>query len=384
MLLAPLSRATAATGLSATPLGAQADVTVELGASQIGPPLGIEAETARYAVGGLRASHYGLGGSGVYGSILGGRTLGSSADGDFFTVDVGTTLTDWLTTTVRGGLDVRFLAFGVSAPYPYDAVAVEGGPTLLVDLGLVSWKLAGIAGLGSSSFELRGPLGRTRRFTEELQRIGGTTELAVGRGFARAAVAAGYHDTPVGSFSSVGGGLLFTAAWGALELRGDVWRTPMGTETTGGLAMVIALSGWSLRGFLGRSDPDPLTLARPGGTGGGLLVGRSLYAAGPAPRQGTQPWELVAERAGGATVRIALEAPEGTRKVALLGDFTLWDAVTMEQRNGRWEVEVDVAEGTHHYGFLVDDEWYLPDDTRDVVPDEWGRLSAILVIEGVE
>jgi hypothetical protein len=44
--------------------------------------------------------------------------------------------------------------------------------------------------------------------------------------------------------------------------------------------------------------------------------------------------------------------------------------------------EVDVANGTHHYGFLVDDEWYVPDDARDVVPDEWGRLSAILVIEG--
>jgi hypothetical protein len=297
---------------------------------------------------------------------------------------VGTSLTDRLSSSVRVALDVRFLAFGVTEPYPYTALAVEGGPALLVDLGPASWKVTGIAGLGSSSFELTGPLGRTRRFTEELQRIGGTTELAVGRGVARAAVAAGYHDTPVGSFSSVGGGLLLSTSWGAFELRGDVWRTPMGTETTGGLAMVVALSGWSLRGFLGRSDPDPLTLARPGGNGGGLLLGRSIYASGPAPREGTQPWELVAARPGGATVRITLEAPDGASSVVVLGDFTLWEPVPMERRDGRWVVEVEVSEGTHHYGFLVDDEWHVPGDTRDVVPDEWGRLSAILVIEGVE
>jgi 1,4-alpha-glucan branching enzyme len=81
---------------------------------------------------------------------------------------------------------------------------------------------------------------------------------------------------------------------------------------------------------------------------------------------------------------MSIEAPAGAGTVELLGDFTLWEPVPMRRRNGRWEIELEVGPGTHHYGFLVDDEWHVPDDTRDVVPDEWGRLSAILVIEGVE
>ena len=48
------------------------------------------------------------------------------------------------------------------------------------------------------------------------------------------------------------------------------------------------------------------------------------------------------------------------------------------------ELEVlEIGNGTHHFGFLVNDEWFVPDDAPDVVPDEWGRHSATLVIEGV-
>jgi hypothetical protein len=54
----------------------------------------------------------------------------------------------------------------------------------------------------------------------------------------------------------------------------------------------------------------------------------------------------------------------------------------MERDGARWVAEVDVRPGTHHFGFLVDDEWYLPDDAPDAAPDEWGRMTATLVIEG--
>ena len=54
----------------------------------------------------------------------------------------------------------------------------------------------------------------------------------------------------------------------------------------------------------------------------------------------------------------------------------------MSRQGDRWLVEVDVAPGTHHFGFLIDNEWYVPDDAPDVVLDEWGRKSATLVIEG--
>ncbi len=81
-------------------------------------------------------------------------------------------------------------------------------------------------------------------------------------------------------------------------------------------------------------------------------------------------------------IRLTVEAPEGAKQVQLLGDFTLWAPIPMRREGVRWIAELDVGVGTYHYRFLVDDEWYLPDDAPDAVPDEWGRMSATLVIEG--
>lgn len=383
MSLVPVT--VAAAGLTGHGLAAQTDVTIEVGASRIGPPVGLDAEGARFVVGGLRASHLGLSGSGVRGSLLAGRTVGDANGGDFVTADLGLTIAEQWTGSVHGSLDLRFLAFGVRAPYPYSAVAVEARPTVTFGSGPVSLEVTGIAGSGHSRFEVwRVAGGRTRVFEDDLARIGATTELSLESGPVRFGLGGGLHDTPGGSFTSSGASVLFAGGWGAVELRGDIWRTPRGTETTGGLALVIPLSGWSLRGFFGRSEPDPLTLAEPGSTSGGLLVGRSLYtrAVGPAP--GAQPWRIVSATPTVAIVHVSIEAPPTARAVSLLGDFTLWETVPMRRHDGRWEVELAVPAGTHHYGFLVDDEWYVPDDTRDVVPDEWGRLSAILVIEGAD
>jgi hypothetical protein len=286
---------------------------------------------------------------------------------------------------LRTRIDGPPLAFSVRAPFPYSAVAVEVSPSVTLTAGAVSFEVEGVAGSGGSRFEIwRVAGGRTRVFEDDLARVGGTTEILFGRGAVRFGVTGGLHETDAGSFRSGGARLLVAGGWGGVELRGDVWRTPLGTETTGGLALVIPFAGWSVRGYFGRSEPDPLTLAEPGSASGGVLLGRTLYAREAGPGADARPWEIVTATATGATVQIEIAAPEGTRSVALLGDFTLWEPIPMQRRNGRWGVEVEVPAGTHHYGFLVDEEWYVPDDTPDVVPDEWGRLSAILVIEGAE
>jgi hypothetical protein len=383
MLLAPLSLAVAG-AVSAPALAGQTDVTIEVGASQIGPPVGLDAESARFAVAGLRASRFGLSGAGVYGSVLGGRTLGNANGGDFVTAIAGGTLAEWWTPAIRGSLDLRVLAFAVGAPFTYTAVAVEGGPSVTLGSGPISLKLGAVAGAGGSSFEVRRLLGGTRVVEDDLGRIGGIAELTLGSGAVRFGTTGGHHGTPGGSFTSGGARLLLAGVWGAVEARADVWRTPMGTETTAALAFGLALSGWSVRGFFGRSEPDPLTLAQPGSTSGGVLLGRELYSRRAGAPAGRQPWELVAVTPAGATIVMTVDAPDHARAVALLADFTLWDAVPMQRRGGRWEVRIEVPAGTHHYGFLIDDEWYVPGDTRDVVPDEWGRVSAILVIEGVD
>ncbi len=166
-----------------------------------------------------------------------------------------------------------------------------------------------------------------------------------------------------------------------LELRIDRWDTPVGYETTGGLTVGIPFGGWSLRSFLGRSDPDPLTLAQPGSGSGGVLLGRSLYST-PRTDGRTSLHEVLEYGDARSLVRVTVRAPAGASRVEVLGDFSLWEPIPMRFEGGAWTAEVEVPVGTHHFGFLVDDQWYMPDDARDVAPDEWGRRTATLVIEG--
>jgi len=376
---------TAATlcGLAPRAAPAQTEVTLEVGASQIGPPVGLDAESARFGVLGIRASSYGLGGSGASLALLGGRTLGGSTGGDFLTLSAGGELATSWTPAWGASLEARMIAFGVRAPYPYRAIGIEGGPTLELSAGPVDLDLALVGGLGRSSLELwRVPGGRTRVFTDDLWRVGTTAELVLGRGPVRVGAAAGVHDTPNGTFSSGGGRVLLSADWGAAEIRADVWRTPQGTESTAGIALMIPMSAWSLRAYFGRSEPDPLTLAEPGSTGGGILVGHNFLHREAGSRDGSSPYVIVASTERGARVRVSIRAAPDVTSAALLGDFSLWEPLPMERAGDEWIIEVEMEPGTHHYGFLVDGEWYLPSDVRDVVPDEWGRTSAILVVEG--
>lgn len=56
----------------------------------------------------------------------------------------------------------------------------------------------------------------------------------------------------------------------------------------------------------------------------------------------------------------------------------------MRGRDGLWAVELTVPGGTHHFGFLVDGSWFLPDDAPDAVADDWGRRNATLVVESTD
>lgn len=361
----------------------QTEVAVELGVSQVGPPSGLEGESARFGIGGLRASHYTFDGSGIGASLMFGRAFGNEAGGDFVSGVLSGKVRDRWGTAWTGGLDLELVGFEVRAPFPYLAVAVEGGPSLAFQAGPVTATAGGVLGIGGSRVELwREVDGPRRVFEDDLWRVGGTAELLVGGGPLHAGVAAGAHETPNGTYASGGARLVLSGGWGAAEARTDVWDTPFGAEVTGGLTFMIPLAGWSVRGFLGKSEPDPLTLAEPGSGSGGLLLARSLYRRSLDLGGADVPYDIVSEGAASARVRIRIEAPDGAASVAVLGDFTLWDPVPMRRAGDEWVAEVDVSWGTHHYGFLVDDEWYVPDGTQDVVPDEWGRLSAILVIEG--
>jgi hypothetical protein len=366
-------------------LAAQADVTLEVGASQVGPAVGLQADDARFAMGGVRASLFGTGGSGVYASVLGGTVLRDSTGGSFVSGIVEATVRDAWSTRWSGSMDVRLLGFGIRDPFPYRTFAAEIGPSVRYQPSGASIEVGVLAGIGHSRWTLWRRLGGlTRTFEDDLWRIGTTAEVMVGSPTVQVGLAGSAHESSGMTYASVGGRMVFAGGWGALELRADRWDTPAGFETTGGLSFAIPLgAAWSFRGFFGRSDPDPLTLAQPGSGSGGALLGWSVYSTAPTPIARDALFEVLSYGADSNRIRMILDdVPAGARRVQVLGDFTLWDAVPMERDGALWVAEVDVRPGTHHFGFLVDDEWYLPDDAPDAAPDEWGRLTATLVIEG--
>ena len=364
---------------------AQTDITLEVGASQIGPPIGVEGGSAHFLIGGLRGSHYSAGGSGVFGSLLFGQTLDGTTGGSFLSGVLAGAIVERWSESLTASLEVSLMGYGVQTPFPYRAFAVEGGPSIRLAARTVSVKVAGVAGMGRSRLEeWRVDGGRIRLFEDELWRVGGTAELMVGPATSSFGVVGGIHRTPGGDYVNAGARWVLAGAWGVAEVSLDRWKTPTSSETTGGLALIVPIGrAWSLRGFFGRSDPDPLTLAQPGSGSGGFLLGRSLLASSDSPIAAPAPFRIIEYGETSSRVRLTMVAPEGSTVVSLLGDFTLWDPVPMRRSGDRWIAEIDIDVGTHHFGFLVDDEWYLPDDAPDVVPDEWGRHSATLVIEGV-
>ncbi len=43
-------------------------------------------------------------------------------------------------------------------------------------------------------------------------------------------------------------------------------------------------------------------------------------------------------------------------------------------------LEIELAAGTYHFGFLVDGEWFVPEATRGQVSDDWGQMNATIVV----
>ncbi len=366
-------------------VSAQSDLALEFGGSQIGPPVGVQGENARFLMAGLRGSHYALGGSGAYASVLFGQTLSSTTGGSFLSGMLGGTLSSQWTSALTGSFEARVLGYGTQRPFPYRAFAAEGGPSLRGRTPKVGVKVSGIGGVGVSQLKLwRVDGGPTRLFENDLWRVGGVGELTLGPVTSNLGLVGGWHHTPAGDYVNTGARFVIAGGWGLAEFRIDRWDTPDAVQTTGGLSLILPVGrSWSLRGFFGRTEPDPLTLAQPGSGGGGMLIGRSLL---PEPEEsafsGGGPWEIVEYGDAASRVRLSITAPEGSTAVQLLGDFTLWEPVPMARSGSTWVVEIDVPVGTHHFGFLVDDEWYVPDDAKDVIADEWGRENATLVIEG--
>lgn len=365
------------------------ELVVEVGGSRVLPPSGVEGDAAAFVVAGLRGSRYRLDGTGVHASFLAGRALDEATGGDFLSGAVGGAAWRRLGGGWALGVEADAFAFGVEDPFAYRAAGLEGATVLRWQGTRLRARLAGVGGVGRSRVTVSTLVQRRRGrepveqvLEDDLWRVGGTAELLAGGGVLAAGLAAGIHRSAAGTYRSAGARVVSGVGGGAVELRVDAWDTPLGTETTGGVAFHLPWGGWSVRGTAGRPEPDPLILAEPGRGAGGLLVGRRILGG-----DGVDPddalYRAVARTERGVRVRFRLPV-EAASGVELMGDFTLWEPVAMEPGGGAWWVEVDVPAGTHHYGFLVDGTWHVPEDAPDAVPDEWGRRSLTLVVDEEE
>lgn len=375
---------------SMTSVSAQtSELAVEVGGSRMLPPSGVDGAAADYLVGGLRAVRYDVLGTGGHASLLFGRSMDGNTGGDFISGEVGGSLWQRLGAGWSTGLEGSLVAFRVADPFSYQAAAAEASATLRWRVAPFDLSLAGTAGAGRSRTEISSVVQRMRRqFTvrqvlqDDLWRYGATLEALVGGPSVAGGVAGGLHRSHGGVYRSAGLRFVAGGGRGALEVRGDVWTTPNGGLTTGSIAFYVPWGAWHARGTAGRPEPDPLFLAEPSRGTGGVLAGRRILGSGPSLRARTSLHRVIAETADGVRVRFTLNAPAGAVRVDVLGDFTLWRPVAMTRDGGRWTADVHMAPGTWHFGFLVDGEWYVPEETPDVVPDEWGQRSATLVVEG--
>lgn len=360
----------------------RSELSLEAGASTVEPPAGVEGEMARFLVAGIRALRFGALGSGISASLLAGRALDEGNGGDFYSGTLEGELWHPLGGGWWAGAEARGFGFEVIDPFPYRSLGVEGGPAVRFSSRAVSATARGIAGTGWSRTELRRHAGGPAREVEDhLWRYGGSLEVLAGSTSVMGGIALGLHESLGGTYRSAGLRLLAGRNGLALELRADAWQTPGGHEATGGLALMVPLGSWSLRGFLGRTEPDPLTLTEPGGGSGGLLVGWKMLGSDPLPPP-RPPLHRVLDQTGDvARIRFHVQPPTEAGRVELLGDFTLWEPVSMRRDGDRWIVDLEVPDGTFHFGFLVDGVWYLPDDAPDMVSDEWGRKNSTIVIE---
>ena len=82
------------------------------------------------------------------------------------------------------------------------------------------------------------------------------------------------------------------------------------------------------------------------------------------------------------SVTFKLEGFDDAREVILAGSFNDWNehAIRMEHKDGFWETTLPLAEGKHHYKYIVDREWKV-DPANPVWEDDGkGNINSVLFV----
>ena len=355
--------------------GQWGDLRIEVGGSRAFAPSGTDLAAATYITAGVQVDRRTPSGSGFFAGIFGGMAT-SSIGGDWGSFVLGGEAVAGAGRPVEFSLSTSVSGFAVGGPFFYEAATVVTRPGVRIPVGPVAIVLYGEGGKGRSNIEFRRGT-RVRAFSQDLWHYGGGPELQLRLG--RVITSASY-------------GVLETEAWtyrkGEFEVRTgttrslvaatlSVWTTPLGTETTGTISVTVPLGGpnWFARLVGGRTAPDPLVQSEPGGQGG-LVIGRRLVRFGPG---GATPVVVLRSTSGGAAAQFRVD-DRAAQRIEVLGDFSGWEPQAMVPDGRDWVLEIPLAAGTYHFGFLVDGEWFVPEGAPGQVSDDWGQMNATIVV----
>jgi hypothetical protein len=359
-------------------------VHLDAGVSHSLAPSGSPVDPSTYGLAGLRLDWSPGRRSRIFGGAYGGLSFEDAA-GDWGSVSAGFDLWTPAGETVTFGIGGRGQAFAVDARFEYRAVEGELRPRIGFRLGRTWLTLAGRGGVGTSETavrdvpELPDGVAPTGEVSTDLWYWGGGPELTVPAGPMSLTLAGHAFDARGGAYRE--GRLSLNGEAGPVGLSVDlaVWDTPGdGGEVTGGITLQVPLGSRTSMNVAGRrADPDPM-LGTPASARGSFVGSVRLARLGPPPEV---PLYRVERSGAGSppTVTFTLRRPDAD-EVVVLGDFSGWEPVRMERRDGVWEVDLEVEPGVHHFGFRVDGEWFVPEDAPGRVSDDWGRTNATLVV----
>ena len=72
------------------------------------------------------------------------------------------------------------------------------------------------------------------------------------------------------------------------------------------------------------------------------------------------------------------------KEVSLLGDFNNWDAAATpmkRDKNGIWKATLILSAGKYEFKFMVDGKWREASKAEPSVPNSFGTLNNVLVID---
>ena len=349
---------------------------VEVGASRAFAPSGTDLAATTYFTAGLQADRWTPSGSGIFAGVFGGMAT-NSIGGDWGSFVLGGEAVAGAGGPVELSLSGSASGFAVGKPFVYEAVTVVVRPELRIPVGPAAIVFYGEGGKGSSKIEFH-RRDQVRGFTQDLWHYGVGPELQVLLGRALASASFGVLETETGTYRRGELQVRAHATSGSrVQATLSVWDTPLGTETTGTVVITVPLGGanWFAQLVGGRTDPDPLVRSEPGGQGG-VVIGRRLVRFTPST---ATPVVTLRAVLGGTAAGFRLEDGAAER-VEVLGDFSGWEPQAMVQDGDVWVLEIPLAAGTYHFGFLVDDEWFVPEGAPGQVSDDWGQMNTTIVV----